>query len=117
VPATAAPGSTIAIEASAVDTRGQVSSAQTINVTVLDGTPPSVSITGVTTGERVRPGQEVTAVVSAGDAGGIATIGFSASGAAPRVEARGRADSTTFIRTSVIYQLFSPDFRVGKLSQ
>jgi len=88
VPASAVPGSTIAIEASAVDTRGLVTAAQPVNITVLDGTAPTAAITGVTTGERVRPGQDVTAVVSASDLGGIARIGFVATGAASLVEVR-----------------------------
>jgi len=82
IPATAAPGSTIQVQATAIDTKGQVVQAAPVLITVLDATPPTVSITGVSTGDRVRPGQQVTAIVAAQDLGSIATVGLTASGAA-----------------------------------
>jgi len=82
VPADAGPGSTIVIEASALDSKGQVGQAAPVSVTVLDAVPPVVSITGASTGQTVRPGQTTSVVVSAQDLGGVSTISFSASGAA-----------------------------------
>ncbi len=81
VPEDAAPGATIRIEASAVDTKGQVSQAAPVELTVLDAVPPVVTITGLASGAKLRPGQQATAVVSAQDLGGIASITFRSSGA------------------------------------
>src|SRR4029077_10392346 len=80
VPEDAAPGSTIRIEASAVDTKGQVSQAAPVELTVLDAVHPVVTITGLASGAKLRPGQQATAVVSAQDLGGIASITFRSSG-------------------------------------
>ena len=99
VPAALAPGSTITIEASVVDTRAHVAAASPLPVGVLDAVGPTVSITGVTSGERVQPGQSLTVVVSARDPGGVAKIGFVASNAASfvaeRVVAPAQADVVT----------------------
>ncbi len=82
VPASLAPGSTITLEASVVDTRAHLAAATPVPVGVLDAVGPAVSITGVTSGERVQPGQSLTVVVSAKDPGKVAKIGFVASNAA-----------------------------------
>ena len=88
VPAAAAPGSTIAIEASAVDTRGQSVQAAPVTVTVIDAVNPAVTITGTTTGAKVNPGQTTTAIVSAEDPGGIASVVFTVGGVVSRTETR-----------------------------
>ncbi|MEQ1868391.1 MAG: Ig-like domain-containing protein [Vicinamibacterales bacterium] len=88
IPADAIPGSTIAINASALDTKGQSVAAAPVSLTVLDGTPPTVTITGISTGAKVSQGQQTTAVVSAQDAGGIASIVFTIGGAMSGGETR-----------------------------
>ena len=65
VPADAVPGSAIVIDATGVDTKGEQTPAAPIPITVLDSVPPVFGITGVSTGERLLPGQQTTAVVSA----------------------------------------------------
>ncbi|MGE5243771.1 MAG: carboxypeptidase regulatory-like domain-containing protein [Betaproteobacteria bacterium] len=87
VPTDAVPGSSIVVQASGVDTRGQATQAQ-VTVTVLDSVGPTVAITGATTGSKVTPGQQTTVVVSAQDAGGVASIAFAASGAASFAQTR-----------------------------
>lgn len=82
VPPEAVPGSSIIVSATAVDSTGQLGHALPVSVTVLDATAPLVSFTGLTTGSKVKPGEKVTAVVSASDAGGISALNFSVSGAA-----------------------------------
>ncbi len=82
VPPNAVPGSVIEVQATAVDTKGQTVQAVPVSITVLDATPPTVQITGVATGDRVRPGQQVTAIVAAQDLGSIASVGLTAAGAA-----------------------------------
>lgn len=82
VPEDAAPGSTIQIEASAADTKGQVGQAVPVSITVTDSVPPTVTITGVSTGQAVRAGQSTNVVVSAQDLGGVSNVTFSASGVA-----------------------------------
>lgn len=81
VPRTAAPGSQIIVNATAVDSKGQVSKAVPVVVTVLDNIPPSVSFAGLSSGETVKPGQKITAVVAASDVGGVARLSFRANGA------------------------------------
>jgi hypothetical protein len=88
VPASAEPGSTIVIRASATDSKGQIVSAVPAQITVLDAVPPVVKITGATTGSQVTPGQQTTVVVTATDAGGVASISFAASGVATQNEVR-----------------------------
>ena len=88
VPAAAAPGSTIAIEASAVDTKGQSVQAVPVTVTVIDAVNPAVTITGTTTGAKVNPGQTTTAIVSAEDPGGISSVVFTVGGVVSRTETR-----------------------------
>jgi len=87
VPMTAAPGTVIPVQASAADTRGQVAQA-TINITVLDSTPPTVSITGATSGARVFPGQQTTVLVTAQDLGRISRVTFTAGGLVTSTETR-----------------------------
>ena len=80
VPQDAPPGATIRIDASAVDTKGQVGAAPAVELVVLDAVPPTITITGLATGARVRPGQQATAIVSASDVGHVQSITFGASG-------------------------------------
>lgn len=88
VPLDAVPGSTIVMNATAVDTRGQTSEAVPAEITVLDATDPLVAFAGMSTGDQVEPGEEITAVVSAQDFGGIASITFQVSGASTFTETR-----------------------------
>ncbi|HXH07600.1 MAG TPA: Ig-like domain-containing protein, partial [Vicinamibacterales bacterium] len=88
IPTDAAPGATIAVRASAIDTKGQAVEAPPVTITVLDAVAPSVGITGATTGDRVLPGQQTTVVVSAQDAGGVASVTFRATGAAASTQTR-----------------------------
>ena len=88
VPVDAVPGSTITVNATAVDTRGQAGEATPVEVTVLDATNPVVGFAGMTTGDQVVPGEVVTAVISAQDVGGIASLTFQVSGASTYVETR-----------------------------
>jgi hypothetical protein len=88
VPADAAPGTSIVLRASAIDTKGQSVEARPVTITVLDTVAPSVAVTGATTGDRALPGQQTTVVVSAQDAGGIASITFKATGAALSTQTR-----------------------------
>lgn len=87
IPTNAAPGTTIAVTASASDTRAQVAQAS-INITVLDALSPTVTITGATSGARVFPGQPTTVVVTAQDIGNIASVRFTASGIVTSTETR-----------------------------
>ncbi len=87
VPADAVPGSTIAIDATVKDSKGQTSTAAA-SLTVTDSVAPVVKITGATTGDRVRPGQQTTVVVSAQDAGSVASITFKAAGVASLTQTR-----------------------------
>jgi 5-hydroxyisourate hydrolase-like protein (transthyretin family) len=88
VPVDAVPGSVITVNATAVDTRGQSSEAAPVAITVLDATGPVVAFAGMTTGEKVLPGEVVTAVVSAHDSGGIVSVSFEVSGATVYSETR-----------------------------
>jgi len=88
VPVDAVPGSTIVVNATAVDTRGQSGEAVSAEITVLDATDPLVGFAGMSTGDQVTPGEEITAVVSAQDFGGIASITFQVSGASTVTETR-----------------------------
>jgi hypothetical protein len=80
VPADAVPGASISIDASVADTKGQVTAAAPVTVTVVDAAGPVTTITAPFPGTIVQPGQLVTAVVSAVDAGGVALVGFQAVG-------------------------------------
>jgi 5-hydroxyisourate hydrolase-like protein (transthyretin family) len=88
VPADAAPGAIVKIEPTALDSKGQAIVGAAVEVRVLDAAPPKVTITGVTSGARVRPGQTTTVVVSATDAGLVRTVTFTASGAATFTQTR-----------------------------
>ncbi|MEQ1871423.1 MAG: carboxypeptidase-like regulatory domain-containing protein, partial [Vicinamibacterales bacterium] len=80
ISADAIPGSSVAINATGVDTKGQTTNAVPVVVTVLDATPPVVTITGTTTGAKVSPGQQTSAIVSAQDLGQIASLSFTTGG-------------------------------------
>jgi hypothetical protein len=88
IPADAAPGAVIRIDATTVDTKGQVTQAAPIELAVEDAVAPTVAITGLATGAKLRPGQQATAVVSAQDIGGIASITFRSSGATASEQTR-----------------------------
>jgi hypothetical protein len=103
VPPTLAPGARIVVEAQATDTSGKVTGALPIEVEVLDGVRPTVQIGGASSGARVRPGQTVTVVVSAADLGGVATIGFAASGAASLTETRAIDPALASVATSFTF--------------
>ncbi len=105
VPADAAPGTIIPIEASAVDAKGQTTSAAVVNVTVVDSVAPVVAITGATTGARVVPGQSATAVVTAQDAGAVASITFTVAGAAILTETRTVTPAQNSVVTSFTFPI------------
>src|SRR5206468_1729861 len=88
VPSTAVPGSTILIQASATDTKGQVVEAAAIPVVVLDAVAPVVAVTTPTSGDTVKPGQQVNVLLSAQDAGGIREVTLKATGAAAFADKR-----------------------------
>src|SRR6185295_14152544 len=88
VPANAIPGSSIAVHASATDTKGQVVDAVPVIVTVRDAVAPTVKITGATSGTQVRPGQQTTVIVTVQDAGLIRSITFKAAGVAALTQTR-----------------------------
>ena len=88
VPVDAMPGSTIVVNATAIDTKGQNTKATPVSVTVLDATPPAVQFTGTSSGSKVKPGQQVTAVVSASDLGGVSSLEFRVSGGTVYTETR-----------------------------
>lgn len=104
VPANALPGSIITIEASAVDTAAHTRPATPVTIRVLDSVGPAVQITGLSSGQRVRPGQDVTVVVQADDPGLLTNVGLEISGVVTRTEQRPinppRASvATTFVFT------------------
>jgi hypothetical protein len=100
VPADAIPGAAITLRATAIDTRGQSSSLASVSLVVGDATPPAITISSPVGGMRVAPGDNVTVLVSAQDAGGIATISFQATGAASAAESRGVTPPITNAATS-----------------
>ena len=104
VPQDAAPGSTIQIEASAADTKGQVGQAAAVSITVADSVPPTVTITGASTGQAVRPGQSTNVVVSAQDLGGVSNVTFAASGVAVLNDSRtiAPAQNSALVSFSVV---------------
>ncbi|HEY6871526.1 MAG TPA: carboxypeptidase regulatory-like domain-containing protein [Geobacteraceae bacterium] len=103
VPTDAIPGSTIVVNATAVDTKGQNTKAKPVTLTVLDATPPQVSFSGVSSGNKVKPGQQVTAVVSASDLGGIASLEFRVSGATVYTENRTIDPALNTVATSFTF--------------
>ena len=88
VPPSAAPGSTIVIEASVVDLKGHVVQAVPVAVTVIDAVNPVVTITGTTSGAKVNPGQTTSAIVSAEDLGGVTSMTFTVGGLVTSTETR-----------------------------
>jgi len=87
VPAGFAPGP-LALNASAVDTKGQTGASTPVMLDVIDSTPPAVSITGHNAGVSVRAGQSITVAVTASDVGLLGSIGLTATGAAGFTETR-----------------------------
>lgn len=100
IPATAAPGSTIAVQASAIDSKGHVVQAPAVDVVVVDAVQPIVEITGATTGTTLRPGQSTTVLVTAEDLGGIANVTFVAGGLVVRTDSRPIAPPQNSVVTS-----------------
>jgi hypothetical protein len=88
VPPTAAPGSTITINATALDTHGHVVQASPIAVAVLDAVSPTVTITGTSSGTKVNPGQTTTVIVSSDDLGGVASVTLTVGGALTSTQTR-----------------------------
>ena len=88
VPSNAAPGSTIALRAIAVDTRGQQSPVASSSLLVGDATPPAVRIVSPSVATQVAPGETVNVLVSADDNGMIAALSLEASGAGTFAETR-----------------------------
>ncbi|MCU1382351.1 MAG: LamG domain protein jellyroll fold domain protein [Acidobacteria bacterium] len=88
VPADAAPGSTVRVQASASDTKGQIGEAVPVDILVLDAIAPTVTITGATTGTMVNPGQQTTIAVLVRDSGGVASITLNVTGVAQFTQTR-----------------------------
>ena len=88
VPGTAAPGSTIEIQATARDVKGNVVHAAPRTVTVIDAVNPVVTITGTTSGQKVNPGQTTSAIVSVEDIGGVVSLTFTVGGLVTTTETR-----------------------------
>ena len=103
IAADAVPGSPIAIEATAVDTKGQIANAAPVTIVVLDATPPVVTITGTTTGAKVAPGQQTSAVISAQDLGGIASITFTTGGVLASTQTRTVSPAQSAVVTSFAF--------------
>ena len=108
VPADAVPGSVILVEASARDTKGQVSTAAPVEVRVLDGVAPVVTLSGFAPGARLQPGQTATVVLSAEDAGGVSSVGVSIGGAAVLSQTRPVSPAQATVATSFTFTV-SPD--------
>src|SRR5262249_21665424 len=68
------------IAATAVDTKGRQTAAAPIRLSVLDAAPPTITITGTSSGTVLRPGSDASAVVAVDDSGGVTSIRFRASG-------------------------------------
>ncbi|MFO1432626.1 MAG: carboxypeptidase regulatory-like domain-containing protein [Candidatus Competibacteraceae bacterium] len=100
VPVEAIPASTITLNASATDNRGQEGKAVPVVLTVVDTTPPTVTVPGYSSGDHVKPGQKLTVVVSGHDAGGIASLVLQVSGAISFSETRAVTPATTEAATA-----------------
>ncbi len=81
IPATAEPGSTFVIEATADDTSGNRSLAARLELPVADLSPPALVVTSPVVGDRPRPGDTLTVHLRADDPFGVASLGLTASGA------------------------------------
>ncbi len=112
VPNDLAPGSTISIGASAVDSKGQVTTAAPVIVTVLDSVPPTIAIEGTTTGARVGAGQQSSAIVSAADLGGIRSIMFTTGGVLVTSETRTVTPAQNSVATTFAFTV-PPGARPG----
>ena len=103
IAADAVPGSPIAINATAVDTKGQITNAAPVTITVLDATPPTVTITGTTTGAKVAPGQQTSAVISAQDLGGVGSLTFTTGGVLVGTQSRAVSPAQNSVVTSFAF--------------
>ncbi|OGC00091.1 hypothetical protein A2V82_13030 [candidate division KSB1 bacterium RBG_16_48_16] len=82
VPAGTSLGTGIVVNATARDQAGNVSGVVSLTLTAVDLTPPSVAITAPTSGSEVVPGGSFEIRVSATDNYGVASISYTAEGAA-----------------------------------
>jgi hypothetical protein len=83
IPQSARPTDRVTLSAVAVDAAGNASPAATVVVTVRDSAPPEVTLAidgGLT---AIQPGRTIGLTAAASDAGGVAKIGFDATGAVP----------------------------------
>ncbi|MCU1382031.1 MAG: LamG domain protein jellyroll fold domain protein [Acidobacteria bacterium] len=103
IAADAVPGAPIVIDATAVDSKGQVANAAPVTISVLDATAPVVTITGTTTGAKVAPGQQTSAVISAQDLGGVASITFTTGGVLAGTQTRTVSPAQNSVVTSFAF--------------
>ncbi|MFZ4858365.1 MAG: Ig-like domain-containing protein [Desulfuromonadaceae bacterium] len=116
VPRSTAPGGLITVNAVAVDAKGQQAAAAPLVISVLDKINPAVAFTGLSSGNTVKPGQVITAVVSASDSGGITRLVFTANGAivTDRILPTSMVNSAaTFTWTVPAYFTTSDQIRLG----
>jgi hypothetical protein len=88
VPASAAWGSQITLNATVTDSRGQSRQATPVVVTVDDATPPAVTITSPANNSAANPGSTVNVSVQATDNGAVARIHFATAGIVSMSESR-----------------------------
>ena len=83
--------------------RGQIGNAAPVTIVVLDATPPVVTITGTTTGAKVAPGQQTSAVIAAQDLGRIASITFTTGGVLASTQTRTVSPAQSAVVTSFAF--------------
>lgn len=88
IPTDAVAGNLVTIEASTTDTGGQVTTNPVVTLTVADTQGPSLTVTGVTAGQRISAGQTLSVLVSADDPAGVARIGIKTTGVIARTDER-----------------------------
>ena len=88
IPADAQAGSVVTLEASAADTGGQSVTAPAVSLTVADTQGPTLTVGGVTAGQRIAAGQTLSVVVSAQDPAGVARLGLRTTGVLVRNDER-----------------------------
>lgn len=81
IPSGATLGGSIVVNVRAEDVAGLTSPLDTITLTVLDDTPPVVTLLGPAAGSAYGPGDTVTVMVAATDEVGVDTIGYTTEGA------------------------------------
>lgn len=95
VPADAAPGASITIQAAVIDTAGIRSAAATLALSVRDGVTPTVAITAPAAGVQVIPGQTLAVTVTASDSGGVASMTLTCNPSLAGCETRTVAQTST----------------------